>query len=166
MGVEIHEHIVDGDVEKAKMLLESNPYLIHSTDDYGCTPLHIAARFSTPEMVTYLLKKGADPNATAYNRFTPLHLCTSPKSATILIQNGAKTDAVDTGGDTPLQTAARLDRKELCEAMIKAGSSLDIVSALYLKKRRKVLAWIFHALSVKTSQRLCLQPNGAVFRVW
>ena len=41
---EIHDAAKDGDLEKVKALLQSNPDLVFSKDDkYGATPLHWAA---------------------------------------------------------------------------------------------------------------------------
>jgi len=49
-GDEIHE-AAEGDLERVKKLLETNSGLIHATDDYRRTPLHLAARFADREIV-------------------------------------------------------------------------------------------------------------------
>jgi len=130
----IHDLIQEDKIEDAKLLLVSKPDLVKARDDSQRTALHIAARFSKSHAVELLLGAGAETNVTAYNKFTPLHVCTTPESAKLLIEHGAKTDAVDAWGNTPLQKAAQLGRKELCEAMISSGAKLDLLSAIYLGK--------------------------------
>ena len=134
----IHDLIQKNKIDDAKQLLKSKPELIKSRDDSQRTAIHIAARFSKPDAVKLLLDAGAEPNVTAYNKFTPLHVCTTPESAKLLIKHGAKTDAVDAWGNTPLQNAAQLGRKKLCETMIISGAKLDLLSAIYLGKRDDV----------------------------
>jgi ankyrin repeat protein len=134
----LHDLIQKNKIDDAKQLLNSEPELVKSRDDSQRTALHIAARFSKPDTVKLLLDAGAEPNVTAYNKFTPLHVCMTPESAKLLIEHGAKTDAVDAWGDTPLQKAAQLDRKKLCDAMIASGAKLDLLSAIYLGKRDDV----------------------------
>ena len=142
-----------GHIDEAKALIIKHPELINSHDsDIQATPLHLAARFGTPELVLFLIEKGADVNALEYNNFTPLHDATTGAKAKILIQHGGDTSKTDSWGNTPLQKAAEdfylhpnvsgYPGRELCEGMLEAGAKLDILSALYLGKRDEVIKMV------------------------
>ena len=47
---------------------------INSTDDEGNTVLHLAAKINDPDLVTYFMLKGADPDLKNYESDTPLHV--------------------------------------------------------------------------------------------
>ena len=46
--------------EVVQMILDKEPALIDKVDETGKTPLHIAANYSSPEVVRCLLKNGAN----------------------------------------------------------------------------------------------------------
>ena len=74
----------------------------------GETLLHAAARFGNRATVIVLLDRSVDPNVVA-NAGTPLHLAAARGDlamAKLLIEHGAKIDARDTLGRTPLHCAA------------------------------------------------------------
>ncbi len=62
------------DRQKAIEMMTEDPKWVTRRDSESQTPLHVAAQFNHTEVVKWLLDKGADVNAQAYNRFTPLHL--------------------------------------------------------------------------------------------
>ena len=83
----------------------------------GWTALHISCRnsatFSSEEMVEFLLKNGADPNASSSVGWTPLHLASahsnsdsSLKTVDALLRSGADSNAKNNYGWTPLHTAS------------------------------------------------------------
>ncbi len=79
---------------------------VNARDEYGWTPLHAAAIFSTsPAIVTVLVKAGADVNARAENGWTPLYVAagqsTTPAMVTALLDAGADPAARDEWGKTP-----------------------------------------------------------------
>jgi ankyrin repeat protein len=143
-GVSVHQALWNGDTYCAMAMLRNDPSLVHSRDDDRRTPLHIAARFGESGVprwsgkifvVEWLIEHGADVNATAYNRFTPLHLATNGEIARILISHGADLDQTDTWGNTPLQTAAQMDREEVVQAILDSGYQMDLRTALMLGER-------------------------------
>ena len=76
----------------------------------GGTPLHYAATFSkNPEILSLLIKAGADVNAKDACGNTPLHGAASynenPEILTILLNAGADVNAKNDGGTTPLDWA-------------------------------------------------------------
>jgi tankyrase len=137
-GDDIHRALWDfpkQDIPEAKRLLEIDPRLVHSRDDYQHTPLHIAARFGPFEMVELLLQLKSDVNAIALNGFTPMHMVSDSKIAKRLIDAGANLDQEDGWGTTPLQYALLEDRKAVVDAILSSGYQLDLTSAVLLRKR-------------------------------
>jgi hypothetical protein len=69
---EIHDAAWGGDLEKVKALLKKNPDLVFSKDDFGHTPLYLAAASGRKNVVELLLANKADVNVTNNNGETPL----------------------------------------------------------------------------------------------
>jgi len=60
-----------GDLAKLQPLVEADSKLVDATDASKMTPLHRAAEAGRAEIVSFLLKNGADPNALDVNNRTP-----------------------------------------------------------------------------------------------
>src|ERR1035437_870753 len=134
-AAEIHDALRHGDIAKAMDLLTNNLSLVSSKDEYETTPLHWAAQSGQTDVVRWLLEHKADPNAVAYNNFTPLFLTTNGTIAKLLLEHGADPKKVDSWGKTPLQDAAELGHKEVADAILESGYPIDLASALWLGKR-------------------------------
>jgi ankyrin repeat protein len=89
LAAEIHDALRNGQIPKAMNLLANNPSLVSSKDDDNCTPLHWAAQLGQTDVVRWLLEHKADPNAIAYNNFTPLFLTTNGTIAKLLLKYGS-----------------------------------------------------------------------------
>lgn len=101
----------------------------HAPD--GFTALHLAAFFSHPAAVDWLLEHGADPQAEARNGsgLRPLHSALAGKDeraafqiAAALLVRGAEVDARQQGGYTALHAAARRGSGTLAELLMGAGA--------------------------------------------
>ncbi len=73
----------EGHVEKAKFY-ESKGVSIHAVDPQGETPLHLAVRSRSVDVVRWLLRKGADKNKPNKHGQTPIHLAMQNTSLDIL----------------------------------------------------------------------------------
>jgi len=71
---ELSDAIMDGEEARAIAMIETNPSLVHACDRDGWTPLHIAAAVRSPELVAWLLGRGAQANRRGKDDLTPLDL--------------------------------------------------------------------------------------------
>jgi ankyrin repeat protein len=131
----LHKTIADSTDEKVLKLVKDNPTLVHDMDESDCTALHYAARYGRIETTKWLIENKADVNTVSYNRFTPMHVVTDAAVARLLIKAGANLKAKDAWSKTPLQNAAQMGRKDVCEAILASGYPADLTTALWLGKR-------------------------------
>ena len=94
----------------------------------GMTALHWATYQDDVELVTLLVRAGA--NVKAANRYgvTPLSLaCTNGDGAMVemLLKAGADPNAALPGGETPLMTAARTGAVASVKALVSSGANVD-----------------------------------------
>eukprot|EP00525_Craspedostauros_australis_P002785 CAMPEP_0198117540 /NCGR_PEP_ID=MMETSP1442-20131203/18503_1 /TAXON_ID= /ORGANISM="Craspedostauros australis, Strain CCMP3328" /LENGTH=301 /DNA_ID=CAMNT_0043775611 /DNA_START=41 /DNA_END=946 /DNA_ORIENTATION=+ len=91
-----------------KMLLDKGDQDPNTLDDYGQTPLHLAADRGHVDCATVLLDAGADIHLSDDDGFTPLHLAVIAESVPtckLLLGRGADPDKPDSDGTTPRQSA-------------------------------------------------------------
>jgi len=138
-----HDYLMAGFPKQALKLMQADPTWVNKKDRLEETPLHIAGRHGSPDVVRWLLANGAEVNAVAYNRFTPLHLAQDPVIVKLLVEAKADLSAKSVGG-TPLEhvagnyanAAQSPDAAAYCEKMraitkilLDAGSEYDLRSA-------------------------------------
>ena len=68
----LHDMAQSGDVAKARLLLDHGADINAIDDEYRTTPLGLAARWGQRKMASFLLARGADPNAAGAAWSTPL----------------------------------------------------------------------------------------------
>lgn len=132
---------------------------VHLKRPWAGTPLHDAAQRGLPGLAKLLLSRGLDINSTEdYEGRTPLHVAAEGnrlEMVEFLIANGATTDVVaqrnppagrfpclrfrrgEAVGLTPLQLAAREGHAAIVNALVEAGASHELLTAMDLVIRSK-----------------------------
>lgn len=105
---------------------------IGAGDSYGETPLHSRARHWRGGL-DILIELGADVNAGEGGRGTPLHNAAGSghvENARILVAAGARVDALDSSGDTPLDhMLIRCSNAQITQAALIADMLIDAGAA-------------------------------------
>ena len=102
-------------------------------NEHGDTLLHLSlfyddGRHDRSDIIRLLARYGADVNATNRSPVTPLHLCAFPDETEVLIDLGARVEAIDSLGWTPLFYAITESSKISCaRVLMRRGANLDVV---------------------------------------
>jgi uncharacterized protein len=129
--LDIFEAAAAGDTVHLGAILDTAPQTIHSYSGDGWTPLHLAAAFATPQAVDLLLKRSAKVDAVSKNPQAnqPLHaalaLSRNPETIQLLLAAGSDPNATQTGGFTPLFSAATANHRDLAELLICHGANAN-----------------------------------------
>ncbi|MEX0672164.1 MAG: ankyrin repeat domain-containing protein [Candidatus Babeliales bacterium] len=100
----------------------------NARDNYGFSPLHIAARFGPLDILKCLIAcETIDINATNKKKATALHYAMDPEIAQILLDAGASLEARTNDQCTPLHKAAKDGNIPLLEFLLKAGAAVTAV---------------------------------------
>lgn len=116
-----------GNRERASLLLTRNPKLVDDYSGDGFTPLGLAVFFGHEELARHLVAAGADVNRPSRNsiRVAPLHSAVESGSVALLnllLEHGARPDAVEFLEATPLHSAAARGNREMVERLLAAGA--------------------------------------------
>jgi ankyrin repeat protein len=120
-----------GDARRVRALLDVDRRHLHQRSDDGWTALHLAAHFGRGDAVDALLAAGADVHAWSENALhnQPLHAAMAGSAdlriLTALLAKGAKVNAVEHGGYTPLHLAAGRGELGLVNVLLAHGASAE-----------------------------------------
>jgi ankyrin repeat protein len=126
---DIFEAIRKGDVGAVKGLIEKSPALMEARDADGARLLHYAAYANAPDLVRFLIDKGAAVDAPDAQARTPLHIAVMSdrkEAAAALIERGAALEARDDYQRTALILCAReRGQAALGRLLIDAGAAVN-----------------------------------------
>ncbi len=131
-GQEIFPVIQEENSEKFYQLLDSNSQLVHSTDQSGNTPLHVASYLNRVAFQEALIKHGANIHALNNAGRSALMFAIagkSPESVKTLIKAGADLHKADQSGRTPIHWCATQGEKETAELLIEHGANVHASDA-------------------------------------
>jgi ankyrin repeat protein len=120
----IHDAARYGDLQKIEALLKDNPELIFSKDNYGNTPLYIAASTGNKGAAKLLLANKAEVNVKGEGEWTPLHAAAAnghKDVVELLLAKKAEVNAKTKYGETPLRMAVKWLHKEAAELLRQHG---------------------------------------------
>jgi ankyrin repeat protein len=113
---------------------------VNTTDNQDSSPLLSLSGKGRPELIRLLLDHHADPNAVNSLGYTPLLGAMRPfahsefkeanrQTVKLLVEGGAKLDAQDDQGNTPLAIAAMYNQTELIAFMLEKGAGVNVKNA-------------------------------------
>jgi len=166
--ISIHKAARDGNIEAVKQHLAAGAD-VNAKDDWGKTPLYVAALGGHKEIAELLIAKGADVNAKVDGGVTTLQLAASrghKELAELLIAEGADINAKDEDGHTPLHQAALDGQKEVAELLIAKGADVNVIGGgkvyptketpldVAVRRKRTKTADLLHKHGGKTAEEL------------
>ena len=126
---DIFEAASTGNEAELQSILSKDASAAHGYSSDGWTALHLAAAFGTPLSAGALIFRGAKVDAVSQNaqRNQPLHsalaLGRNPSTIELLLTHGADANAQQTGGFTPIFSAATANRRDLAELLMIHGAN-------------------------------------------
>jgi ankyrin repeat protein len=122
----LHLAAEQGNVEAAKLLLEHGAD-VNGLEQNGWTPLQYAAGQSSKGLIDLLFTNGAVmPNTHGWTIFQIWALGAGDTNvATVLLSHGAKVNAKDSEGQTPLHFAAQQGTFQAVEWLLKNGADVN-----------------------------------------
>lgn len=114
-----------GSLKRLESLLESDAK-VNYCDQYGLTPLHVAAIKGHRDVVMLLAEYGSDLEFQDAEGHTPLHLAVESGSiemVEVLINRGAHVNAMTKNGATPLYISTLTGCDDISKLLLSRGSS-------------------------------------------
>lgn len=130
-NLDIFEAAIIGDNERIGKLLSHDPSLVSAFSVDGFTPLHLAVFFGHAEAARLLLDKGANISARTTNALAnqPLHAAVAGSDtgarlvcARLLVDAGADVNDRQSGGFTPIMSAAQNGDSDLAQLLLEHGA--------------------------------------------
>lgn len=127
----LHVAVADSETPEAviKALADSR-VLLNMQDRTKNTPLHIAVETSSPELLQYLIQRGANVDVKNIHGETPLLKLLrsdrfSAQNVDCLLLNGADPKVADSRGETALHYAVFRGHTEVIDSLIKHGADVN-----------------------------------------
>jgi ankyrin repeat protein len=126
--LDVFEAAALGRLERVRELVAADGALASAFAPDGFHPLGLAAFFNHPEVVRFLLERGAPVDAVARNeriQTTALQAAAASsdvESARLLLDAGASPNVSESGGFTPLHAAAANGDDELAALLLERGA--------------------------------------------
>lgn len=142
----LHTAIAADALGAFEILIRNRATSLNAKSNDGNTPLILAIRNCSDQMMLELINAGADINATDNGQRTALHwaaMVSNLKGLKALIEHGANKDAQDEKEQTPLFLAAREGAYECVKVLLEFGANKDITDHMDVSPK-KVAETKFH----------------------
>ncbi len=124
----INNYIRDGNTEESLKYINSGGK-VNVSDDYGLSPIHMAASKGNIQVLKALIDHGANVNAVEKkSSMTPIHYAAYNKNSAaikLLIKNGANIDSNDRKGRTALKISSLSGNLDNVRTLVDAGAKLN-----------------------------------------
>lgn len=123
-----------GELDALESLLEKGANM-NFCDQYGLTPLHVAAIKGYKDVVMMLVEFGAGVECRDAEGHTPLHLAVeggSIETVDVLICRGANVNAQTTKGATPLCISELMEYEDIAKLLLEKGAASSLPSTVSL----------------------------------
>jgi len=142
----LHTAIAADALGAFEILIRNRATSLNAKSKDGNTPLILAVRNCSDQMMIELINAGADINATDNSQRTALHwaaMVSNLKGLKILIEHGANKDAQDDREQTPIFLAAREGAFECVKTLLEYGANKEITDHMDVTPK-KVAESKFH----------------------
>jgi len=122
---DIHQAVIQGDLEAVRTMLDAEPKLLESRNADNLTPLHLAAINGHITISRLLLEKGAEVDAGDNENSTALHNAAGQgheEIVSLLVNNGAGINHKDDNDMTPLHFACSYGRETCAKILLEKGA--------------------------------------------
>ena len=124
-GGNIHQAVIEGDLEAVRTMLDAEPKLLESRNADNLTPLHLAAINGHIAISRLLLEKGVEVDAGDKENSTALHNAAArghEEIVSLLVNQGAGINRKDDNGMTPLHFACSYGRETCARILLEKGA--------------------------------------------
>lgn len=127
-AMDLHEAVYAGDVQQVRQLIAAGAD-VGAPNQFGATPMALAAVVADPAMLQVLLKAGADadsPNAEGETALMVVARTGNVEAAKLLLKSGANLQAREQwGGQTALMWAAAQSQPEMIRFLLSRGARVN-----------------------------------------
>ena len=125
------EFIQMGDISSVKRMLKDDPNLATEADRFEFQAIHVLDYNGFDEILTLLLKSGADINAQSDDGSALLHILIDAEFLQPVLEAGANLELKDKSGYTPLLAQiSRADSEDMVRALLAAGADPNAKDSL------------------------------------
>jgi ankyrin repeat protein len=143
----LFDAVADGDAAFVEERFRKNPACVNQTNGNRTTLLYRAVTARRPDMVEWLLTRGALANATNAGAWTALHAAAGldeTNSAALLLGAGAEIEVFGPQGMGPLHLAAAFGFTNMARLLLDHGAKVNAISAGGGPHRNSPVHWAAH----------------------
>jgi len=125
---DIFKPVIDGDLEKVKVLISKDSGWVHKRDQAGKTAVHIAAEKGYLDILTLLLDHGGLKDKGNENQITPLHYACYNNHldcVKLLVERGAGVNKANNQSLSAISFAVLKDNLEVARFLLLNGAKVD-----------------------------------------